>query len=89
MFSDIGLISPIKVRNEITVNINTTIDKYYQQFIKCLQSLIEFERQYTYFSQLIPEWRTNTPSNVKNEQIKNAKNDIQNFLYKIREHPFM
>ena len=54
-----------------------------------MKSLIDFERYYISFGQLIPEWRTITaPAQKQGFNFHKAKRDIIDFLQKIKLHPY-
>ena len=89
VYKDISLWDPIKSRGEIFMHKNTTINEKFKEFILCLKSLIEFERYYISFGQLIPEWRSiSAPAQSKGFSFYKAKRDIVDFLQKMKQHPY-
>lgn len=87
VFGEVGLYSPVTAG--IHKQLNQKIDDQFKKFINCLKSLIEFEKFYISFGQLIPEWRLSTiTTDFKGFNFKKARSDIQNFLIELTEHPF-
>ena len=87
VFGEVGLYSPVKAG--IHKDMNQKIDDQFKKFINCLKSLIEFEKFYISFGQLIPEWRQSTiTTDYKGFNFKKARSDIQSFLIELSDHPF-
>jgi hypothetical protein len=58
--------------------------------MKCLSQIIEFEKFYIFFGQLIAEWRIKYQSAAKeiSFDFKKAKRDVVDLLDKLQTHPY-